>query len=174
MMTSLDVLEILDTLKTAGITVWLDGGWGIDALLGRETRVHDDLDAVIDREDLARAVEALAPLRLNHAADVAPGLPARFVLRDQIGRQVDFHLVRFDERRNGWQDLGDGRQGQYPAAGLLGIGRIAGRDVLCITPELQIQHHQGYEPEEKDRQDIRLLLDRFKLPLPPPYGPPPP
>jgi hypothetical protein len=36
--------------RFGGLVVWLDGGWGIDALLGRETRTHADLDLVIDRD----------------------------------------------------------------------------------------------------------------------------
>jgi hypothetical protein len=49
MLDASDVLEILDRLDRAGLTVWLDGGWGIDALLGRHNRPHEDLDLVILR-----------------------------------------------------------------------------------------------------------------------------
>ena len=38
MMTATDVHAVLDVLDAAGIRVWVDGGWGIDALLGRQTR----------------------------------------------------------------------------------------------------------------------------------------
>lgn len=34
------LVEILRLLEAAGIAVWLDGGWGVDALLGRQTRSH--------------------------------------------------------------------------------------------------------------------------------------
>ena len=30
----------------------MDGGWGIDALLGRQTRLHKDFDALVALEDL--------------------------------------------------------------------------------------------------------------------------
>ncbi|WP_369334184.1 nucleotidyltransferase domain-containing protein [Amycolatopsis camponoti] len=36
------VLRVLDAVHPA--RVWLAGGWGIDALLGRRTREHRDLD----------------------------------------------------------------------------------------------------------------------------------
>jgi lincosamide nucleotidyltransferase A/C/D/E len=39
-----DVLAVLDRLGAAGVAVWLDGGWGIDALLGRQSRAHADAD----------------------------------------------------------------------------------------------------------------------------------
>jgi lincosamide nucleotidyltransferase A/C/D/E len=35
----------------AGLVVWLDGGWGVDALLGYRSRPHQDLDLVIARDD---------------------------------------------------------------------------------------------------------------------------
>ena len=40
-----DVLRVIDRLASADIRVWVDGGWGVDALLGRQTRRHHDLDA---------------------------------------------------------------------------------------------------------------------------------
>ncbi len=47
MMQAQDVLEIVHRLEGAGVVVWLDGGWGVDALLGRQTRPHDDVDVII-------------------------------------------------------------------------------------------------------------------------------
>ena len=38
-----EVLRVLDALETAGIRAGITGGWGIDALLRRETRAHGDL-----------------------------------------------------------------------------------------------------------------------------------
>ena len=39
-----DVLATLALLGRAGVTAWVDGGWGVDALLGVISRVHSDLD----------------------------------------------------------------------------------------------------------------------------------
>src|SRR5262249_14766348 len=52
------VLKLLNLMEASSIDVCLDGGWGIDALLGEETRMHSDLDIIIDREDLPRLVAA--------------------------------------------------------------------------------------------------------------------
>ncbi len=52
--TATDVLEILDRLDAAGAAWWIDGGLGVDALLGRETRPHDDLDFAVNAEDIER------------------------------------------------------------------------------------------------------------------------
>ncbi len=43
----------LDLFNELGITVWIDGGWGVDALLGECTREHQDLDIMISWEDSA-------------------------------------------------------------------------------------------------------------------------
>lgn len=34
-------------LEAAGVELWVDGGWAVDALLGEQTRDHDDLDVVV-------------------------------------------------------------------------------------------------------------------------------
>lgn len=47
MMHAQDVIDIVTRLDAANIAVWLDGGWGVDALIGKQTRPHDDLDVVI-------------------------------------------------------------------------------------------------------------------------------
>jgi hypothetical protein len=38
-----DAVRIIERLSAAGIQVWVCGGWGIDALLGRKTRPHENL-----------------------------------------------------------------------------------------------------------------------------------
>jgi lincosamide nucleotidyltransferase A/C/D/E len=167
-MTSRNVLEVLDSLADAGITAWLDGGWGIDALLGEQTRPHADLDVAIARDDCARARERLEALGYRHDAEAEPGLPARLVLRDDHGRQVDLHPLVFDPEGNGWQQLSSrGAWGCYPAADLDASGTIAGRSVRCISAQLQLRFHLGHEWNEREEQDLRLLNERFGTPLPP-------
>lgn len=58
-MTAADVVAFLALMDASAVRVWLDGGWAVDALLGRQTRRHDDLDIVIEALDLSRAEEAL-------------------------------------------------------------------------------------------------------------------
>ncbi|NRA75463.1 MAG: hypothetical protein HRU16_05925 [Planctomycetes bacterium] len=82
-MRSVDVLEIVGRLENDGIRYWIDGGWGVDALLEEETRSHDDLDLVITRVQSGQAQTALAELGFAHAREIVPGLPARIVLRDK-------------------------------------------------------------------------------------------
>ena len=53
-MSAEDVLAVLGALEAAGIPAWIGGGWGIDALVGEQTRRHDDLDLAFRAEDEAR------------------------------------------------------------------------------------------------------------------------
>jgi lincosamide nucleotidyltransferase A/C/D/E len=39
-------------LEKLGIEIWVDGGWGVDALLGEQTRPHKDLDIAIQQKDV--------------------------------------------------------------------------------------------------------------------------
>ena len=166
-MRSADVLEIVGRLESDGIRYWIDGGWGVDALLEEETRSHDDLDLVITRVQSGQAQTALAELGFAHAREIVPGLPARIVLRDKQGRQVDVHPVVLDPAGDGWQELDSKAWGLYPAAGLQGKGIIGGQRVPCLTPELQLRHRLGYAWDEHDRHDMELLAGRFGLALPP-------
>jgi lincosamide nucleotidyltransferase A/C/D/E len=66
MMAAADVIEVLDQLDASGIRFWVDGGWGVDALLGRETRLREDLDVVVGRDDLRAVRTSLAALGFEH------------------------------------------------------------------------------------------------------------
>jgi lincosamide nucleotidyltransferase A/C/D/E len=48
-------VAIIERLESSGITVRVDGGWGIDALIGAQTRPHGDLDLVVAKGDCAWA-----------------------------------------------------------------------------------------------------------------------
>src|SRR5690242_17432360 len=47
-----EAVRLLQALDAAGIAVWVDGRWGVDALLDRQTRPHDDLDLVVGIDDV--------------------------------------------------------------------------------------------------------------------------
>jgi lincosamide nucleotidyltransferase A/C/D/E len=161
-----DVLRVLAALDAAQIAVWLDGGWGIDALVGWQTRPHDDLDLVIALDEVDATIRALAPLGFAVAEDLRP---VRIVLRAGDGRGLDLHTVIFDADGNGLQPQPDGTSFAYTRAGLAGRGSIAGQPVRCLTAELQVACHMGYVPDVQDVADMRMLRDTFGLTLPPDY-----
>jgi lincosamide nucleotidyltransferase A/C/D/E len=170
--TGADVVEVLRALEAYEPRVWIDGGWGVDALVAEQTRDHTDLDLAVDTRDLAAIEQTLTEIGFRHAPLIEPGLPARLVLQDGGGRQIDIHPLVFDDQGNGWQQLSEtGRAwGRYPVEHLQSTGTIAGRDVRCLSPELQIRFRLGYEWSSRDEHDIALLTERFHVgPLPPPF-----
>lgn len=156
--------DLLRALDEAGIEVWLDGGWGVDALLGRQTREHNDVDLILRLSDVPALRRALA----GRGFGVKEGAPPNsFVLADGAGLDVDVHAVVFDDQGDGVYRMQNGEDWVYPSEGFSGTGSIEGLAVRCLTPEAQVLcHAHGYEPGEKDFRDMALLEERFELELP--------
>jgi lincosamide nucleotidyltransferase A/C/D/E len=151
-------------METSSIDICLDGGWGIDALLGEQTREHSDLDIIIRVEDLPRLLEVTRAARYDRQPD---GTETNVVLKAEAGRVVDAHAIAFDERGFGVFALPDGRRWPFPPSAFLGRGTIQGKNVRCLSPEAQVQcHAQGYTPDKNDLQDMKMLQDRFGVVLP--------
>ena len=49
-----DAVELLQLFAQHRIEVWVDGGWGVDALLGEQTRPHGDLDIALQHADVPK------------------------------------------------------------------------------------------------------------------------
>ena len=159
------VLGIIDLLRNADISVWIDGGWGVDALVGNQTRSHKDLVIIVPTSDVPRLQELLKTkgFRLDRGKP-----PDSFVLSDQAGLEVDVHAIQFDAEGNGVYLMENGEKWTFPAEGFTGQGRIEGKSVPCLSPRAQVLcHASGYAPCEKDLLDMALLRERFGVVLPP-------
>jgi len=165
-MSAWDVVDLLDTIEAAGIDVWLDGGWAVDAALEIQTRPHDDLDLVVELGN----VEALIDILQRRGYVLVRGsAPKSFEMTDPDGRQVDVHPIALSDSGGGAYLMDDGREWIYPAAGFAGSGRVSDRDVRCLTPEVQMLCHSGYEPHRSSYDDVRALSRRFGIPVPEAY-----
>jgi hypothetical protein len=51
---------VLDRLDRAGLWYCIEGGWGVDALLGEQTREHGDVDLGVRLEDVDSVCTVLA------------------------------------------------------------------------------------------------------------------
>jgi lincosamide nucleotidyltransferase A/C/D/E len=47
MMNEQDVVNILKLLRNKDIAVWITGGWGVDALIGYQSRPHNDKECLM-------------------------------------------------------------------------------------------------------------------------------
>ncbi|MEY9877994.1 prolyl oligopeptidase [Streptacidiphilus sp. MAP12-33] len=149
------VRRVLDALDGRGVRSWVAGGWGVDALVGRQTRAHRDLDLAIDADDEAAALEVLSHPRLGYAVET-DWRPTRVELGAPGGGWVDLHPVRFDADGHGRQADLDGGWFDYPATALT-TGTIAGREVRCLSVRQQLLFHEGYELRDVDHHDLALL-----------------
>jgi lincosamide nucleotidyltransferase A/C/D/E len=125
-------MDVYGTFERSGIRIWIDGGWGVDALLGKQSRAHQDLDITIQQQDLAKFRELLEPRRYKDTK-CEEARPHNFVLADAEGHEIDVHVIVLDEKGNGI--YGPAENGQmYPAASLTGAGMINDHPVRCISP----------------------------------------
>ncbi|MET8090042.1 aminoglycoside adenylyltransferase [Micromonospora sp. NPDC005220] len=148
-----EVHAVLDALAVAGCEAWISGGWGVDALVGRQTRPHRDLDLAIAAEHESAALQALS--RLGYVVET-DWRPVRVeVVADGRGR-VDLHPLRFDQAGHGHQAGLDGSSFRWPKE-CFTTGTIAGRPVTCISVDQQLLFHSGYEPRDVDRADLASL-----------------
>lgn len=163
MMSAADVVFVVDLLEAAGIDCWLEGGWGVDALLEEQTREHDDVDMVVEVARVLLMMELLA----GHRFELHHGWPPNknFVLRDPGDRLVDVHPVTFDDKGRGAYIMDNGETWLFPVQGFTGRGTVAGRPVKCMSPEVQVICHSEYELDDDDRHDMHLLRDRFGVKL---------
>jgi lincosamide nucleotidyltransferase A/C/D/E len=153
---------VLDRLDAAGLWYCVEGGWGIDALLGEQTREHVDVDLGVRLDQ----VELLRELLSEFEADEREW-PASLRLQDGKGRRVDAHPLTIDERGDGWQaNLEGGDPYRWPREEMSAEGRIGGRAVRCITPELQLRWHDYEGADDVDWADMVALSERFGLPEP--------
>ena len=164
------MLHVLDLADTVGARLWLDGGWGVDALLGEQTREHGDLDVTVESRHLNAFLAALA------AEDFTPvgeegAKPWNFLLARRRGGRLqvlDLHVVVLDAEGNGV--LGPPERGvAFPAASLTGRGQVGGRDVGCISARWVVRFHDTYAGDDKDRTDVRAVCERFGLDVPEQY-----
>jgi hypothetical protein len=81
------------------------------------------------------------------------------------GREIDVHAIRLDDRGHGfpaWE-----AEGLVITSGdLAGKGVIAGLAVRCVSPEMQMAAHTGYELPDVQVRDLEKLHERFSVQYP--------
>lgn len=153
-MPAAEVVEIIGWLDGAGVVYQVNGGWGVDALVGRQTRPHRDLDLFLDER---REGELLAWLASRGYRVVEDWRPVRVELAGERGR-VDVHPMRIGPDGDGVQQGLDGEVYVHAAARRT-TGQILGRAVVVPAPARVRELRAGYPPRDVDRHDLALLDD---------------
>jgi lincosamide nucleotidyltransferase A/C/D/E len=163
MLTAAQAVDLCEALEGAGVRYWVIGGWGVDALLGRETRPHKDLDILAVRDDLAqlRGMFEQERLAVSHIweesrwiDDIGEPWPTAFVAEDPLRGAIDVHLIGapsggtiVQHYDNPWS---------FPES-FEATGTIAGRAIPCVSAATQISLHVGYTMPDEQRLDLDLL-----------------
>ncbi len=135
-----DVVAVLGALQRAQVHVWVGGGWGIDALVGEQTRDRRDLDLMHRQEEEGVLMAVLAGEGFAESLDQRP---VRVAVTAGDGREIDLHPLVFAED-------GSARQASpvpqrpflYPSSCFV-TGTIGTTTVPCLSAEQQVYFHQG-------------------------------
>ncbi len=155
-----EVVDFYTRLESLGVKIWVDGGWGVDALLGEQSRIHKDLDIGINQKDVP---ELLKFLEKEGFAEIKRDSEYNVVFRDKNGREIDYHAFITNEEGKVIGGIA------YPDESLTGIGNINGVEVRCISPEYVVKFHSGYELKGKDYKDVSAVCQKFGIDLPEEY-----
>jgi lincosamide nucleotidyltransferase A/C/D/E len=159
-----EVLALVELFSSKNLEVTLDGGWAVDALLNRETCIHQDLDIALPHQQLKEllwVLETRGYVRLNEPW----ALEHNFIVRDAASHEVDIHTYVLDELDRNIGGVA------YESSQLSGVGILRGREVRCVPAEVSVQFHSGYEVSAKDFQDVLALCKAFGPEIPEVYAP---
>jgi lincosamide nucleotidyltransferase A/C/D/E len=176
MVSAEEVVRIYTRLSSQGIQVWLTGGWGIDALLGEETRPHKDLDVIMLVDDVVRLCALIGSDGYTYKELWSENLwtvdahgtktETAFFLRDQDGRELDAHAMRFDLRGYGIPAWEKAEGFNFTPQDLAGEGMVSGYTVRCMSAEYQMANHTGYALPDKQVPDLQRLHEKFDIAYP--------
>lgn len=171
-----DAVRLYLRLLDNGIQIWLTGGWGIDALVGEQSRLHKDLDAILLLDDMVPMSEILGQdgyqlkelwSENSWTVDKAGNETATaFVLQDKECREFDVHAIYLDEHGNGIPAWAEAESFIFSREDLAGEGIIAGCSIKCISPAMQVYCHTGYKLPEIQLCDLELLREKFGVEVP--------
>lgn len=151
--TQKDLFYVLDIFDSLDMQYWLDGGWGVDVLTGRQNREHRDIDIDYDSTFTEPLIKKLTDLGYEIVVD---WMPARLELWHPKRGYIDIHPLILNSDGSAKQaDLEDGFY-QFKADWFT-TADFNGRKIPCISVEAQKIFHSGYDLSEKDRIDLNNL-----------------
>lgn len=148
-----DLITVINILENAGITYWIDGGWGIDILAGKQTRDHRDIDINFDSQHTEKLLNILYEYGYEVDTDWKP---VRIELYSELYGYLDIHPFVLNEDGTSKQANLDGGWYQFDK-GIFGSAVYEGKTIPCISVKGQRLFHSGYELRDKDRHDILIL-----------------
>lgn len=148
-----DLITVINIFENAGIPYWVDGGWGVDILAGKQTRAHRDIDINFD----SQYTEKLLNILFEYGYEVdTDWKPVRIELYSEVYGYLDIHPFVLND--DGTAKQADLEGGWYPFdKDLFGSAVFEGKTIPCISIKGQKLFHSGYELRDKDKHDILIL-----------------
>lgn len=146
---------ILDFFEHMGIPYWLDGGWGVDVLTGKQNREHRDIDIDFDAK---YTDEVITQLKEIGYVVVVDWMPSRMELKHEEYGYLDIHPIDFHP--DGSITQADPSGGRFVFQKEWFTSHVyKNREIPCISKEAQLLFHAGYDLTDKDHFDIDNLND---------------
>jgi lincosamide nucleotidyltransferase A/C/D/E len=156
--------RVVYVLAAVNVPVWLFGGWGLDARVGRITRSHGDIEFWIERSDSARSKAALVKAGSTALSTQPPQEACEFAWDG-----VSFSTAYFDRRADGtfFQPQGRWSDWLFPpdsfgdVPGLLdgkAVPAMSVAGMLAMKEQYPTLRHGG-PWRDKDIVDIAILRE---------------
>ncbi len=148
-----DLMTVINIMENTSITYWIDGGWGVDILAGKQTRTHRDIDINFDAQQIERLLNIL--LEYGYKIDT-DWRPVRIELYSENYGYLDIHP--FVLNKDGTSKQADLEGGWYEFdEDFFSKAVFEGKTIPCISVKGQKIFHSGYELRDKDKHDISII-----------------
>jgi len=148
-------------MEASDLSLWLFGGWGLDARLGRITREHGDIEFWVEREQAERSKAVL----VEAGAVVLPTQPPE-ESREYTWDGVPFSTAYFVRQPDGtiklagrWSDWNLPAESFGDRPGILGdseVPTMSATGMLAMKEQYPTLRN-GRPWRDKDRKDIEEL-----------------
>lgn len=156
------IRQVIAVTRAADIPVWLFGGWGLDARIGRITREHGDVEFWVERTHAARSKALLVAAGATALATQPPEEACEFIWDEApfstayFDRSPDGSFVQLQGRWSDWL-FPPGSFGNDP--GMLDGTPVPAMSVsgMLAMKEQYPQLRNGGPWRQKDIDDIEIL-----------------
>ena len=148
-----DLLIIINLLENMNIKYWIDGGWGVDLLYGKQTRNHRDIDINFDSQYQEKLLNILLHFGYKIDTDLRP---VRIELYSEKHGYLDIHPFILNEDGTSKQANFDGGFYEFDKDFFDNV-IFEEKNIPCISLKGQKIFHTGYKLRDKDKHDISIL-----------------
>jgi len=159
-----EVLRVTTRLDAAEARYWLGGGWGLDSLLGFQSRIHHDLDLILSDydESLPGVRDALQAVGYRTISTDRAGawLPRRTTFLNGHDQIIEVLGVDWDMVDAAWKMLKGGdflAETKEARRRFFATGSLLDRPIPVLSREAQALFHTGYRHKPKDERNIERL-----------------